>query len=331
MSRPAAYLVRGPDPVLVREEVSHLLHRLAGDDDPGLLVEEVAVDAETGAASLVEAARTPPFLADRRIVIARELQSLRADQIGSIVTYLADPLPTTVLVLAATGPVPPKLVAAVTRVGEVVDCGPTGRDASGWVRAQARAVGLTLDASAARLVAGHLGEDVGRLPEVLRALEAFSAPGVTLRAEDVAPFLGEAGGVPAWELTDAIDRGDTAAAIGLLHRMLDGGGRHPLAVHAVLVTHYGRMLRLEGAGVADEAGAAAALGLPPGRAGYPARKALEAARRLGTEGVARAIRLLHEADLDLKGRRDLPAALVMEVLVARLSRLAPRRAPVRRR
>jgi hypothetical protein len=41
--------------------------------------------------------------------------------------------------------------------------------------------------------------------------------------------------------------------------------------------------------------------------------------------VAEAIRLLSEADLDLrKFRKDWPEQLVMEVLVARLSRLGPR-------
>jgi DNA polymerase-3 subunit delta len=44
--------------------------------------------------------------------------------------------------------------------------------------------------------------------------------------------------------------------------------------------------------------------------------------------VRRAIDLLARADLDLRGETDLPAELVMEVLVARLSRLAP--APSRR-
>ena len=47
-----------------------------------------------------------------------------------------------------------------------------------------------------------------------------------------------------WELTDTIDRGDTATAIELLHRML-GAGRHPLQLMATLHTHYARMLRLD--------------------------------------------------------------------------------------
>jgi DNA polymerase-3 subunit delta len=91
---------------------------------------------------------------------------------------------------------------------------------------------------------------------------------------------------------------------------------------ATLHTHYARMLRLEGAGIADEKEAAAALGLTGST--FPAKKALTQALRLGHEGVARAITLLADADLALKGTIDWPPELVVEVLVARLSRLAPR-------
>ena len=89
---------------------------------------------------------------------------------------------------------------------------------------------------------------------------------------------------------------------------------------ATLHSHFGRMLRLDGADVADEAGAAALLGISGGST-YPAKKALLQVRRLGHAPVARAIHLLAEADLALKGAVDWPAEVVLEVLVARLSGL----------
>ena len=157
---------------------------------------------------------------------------------------------------------------------------------------------------------------------------AAHGEGARLGPDDVAPFLGEAGGVAPWELTDAIDRGDTAAALEHLHRQLGGGGRHPLVVMASLHNHYARMLRLDGADVADEKSAAAALGLTGST--FPAKKALAQVRRIGHDGVKRAIVLLADADLALKGTIDWPPELVLEVLVARLSRLAPRARAARR-
>ena len=63
--------------------------------------------------------------------------------------------------------------------------------------------------------------------------------------------------------------------------------------------------------------AAAALGLTGST--FPAKKALLQARRLGSAGISRAILLLADADLALKGTIDWPGELVLEVLVARLA------------
>jgi DNA polymerase III delta subunit len=61
-----------------------------------------------------------------------------------------------------------------------------------------------------------------------------------------------------------------------------------------------------------------------------AKKALEQGRRLGAERVAQAMTLLSDADLDVKGRTGLPPELVLEVLVARLSRQLRARPTARR-
>jgi DNA polymerase-3 subunit delta len=145
--------------------------------------------------------------------------------------------------------------------------------------------------------------------------------GARVSDDDVAPFLGAAGAVAPWDLTDAIDRGDTAAALLALKRLTVGGDRHPLVVLASLHRHFAAMLRLDGSGIRGEQEAAAAVGMAP----FPAKKALQQSARLGSEAVQRAITLIADADLDLRGIKDWPDDLVLEVLVARLARLAPRR------
>jgi DNA polymerase-3 subunit delta len=104
--------------------------------------------------------------------------------------------------------------------------------------------------------------------------------------------------------------------------MMNGGERHPLQVMAILHAHYGKLARLDGVDARSEREAADAIGIKPG---FPAKKALGNYQRLGGGGVKRAIGLLAAADLDLRGATDLDSEMVMEVLVARLSRLSPRR------
>ena len=135
---------------------------------------------------------------------------------------------------------------------------------------------------------------------------------------ELEPFLGEEGGAPPWELTDALDAGDAARAVQAARRLLGAGGRHPFQLLATLHKHYASMLRLDGSGVTDPDAAAALVGMAP----YPARKVLTQAARLGSERVARAVSLVADADHDLRGVVDWPDGLVIEVLVARLAQLS---------
>jgi len=89
-------------------------------------------------------------------------------------------------------------------------------------------------------------------------------------------------------------------------------------VLASLSRHVLSLLKIDGSGVRNDNEAAALLGMKP----YPARKVLSQGRKLGGEKVRRAVRLAAQADLDIRGASEWPPELVLEVLVARLSRLA---------
>jgi DNA polymerase III subunit delta len=316
-----AYFVKGEDAVVVGDTVRTLVDELVGDGDPALTVEDFSSE-DYELTAVVDAAQTPPFFTDRRVVVARGMGRFGAEELGPLLTYLDDPLPSTALVLvAAGGTVSQKVPNAVKKIGHVVDVSlRQAKDAKAWFQARLKDAPVRLDATAAKAVADHVGDDVGRLVGLLNLLEGVHGTGSRLTADQVVPFLGEAGGVAPWELTDAIDEGRTEAALTHLHRMMEGGGRHPLVIMATLHTHYTRMLRLDGAGVGNEKDAAQVLGLRGST--FPARKALSQAKRLGTNGIKRAIGLLAEADVDLRGAQAWPEDLVMEVLVARLTRLS---------
>jgi DNA polymerase III subunit delta len=323
------YLVRGDDDVILRDAARELIHRLLGDLDAGLAVDDMGRErfqptdgSEPSIAPLVQAAQTPPFLTDRRVVVGRDLEVFtRAEQVAPLVAYIEDSLPTTSLVLVwAQGRVPRSLTDALrAHGGEQVDTSP-GRKIAAWVEEQLRDARLQVDRPGTELLVRWLGDDPQRLVGLDATLVGAFGEGARLGVEDIEPFLGEGGGVPPWELTDALDRGDIATALAKLRRMLDGGGRHPLVVMATLHGHYARMLQLDGAPVRGEKDAAELLGIRGST--FPARKALQQARRLGHDRIVDAVSLLAAADLDLRGAKAWPEDLVLEVLVARLARLA---------
>jgi DNA polymerase-3 subunit delta len=326
-----AYLVCGDDSSLVGQAVHDLLAALVVERDPAVTVEEHgALGGEELEVGLVlDALTTPPLLTDRRVVVVREAGRLSSSDAARIVACLAEPVPGVVLVLAAGGgTIPAALVKAAQGAGGVLDTAVgTGRARTQWLAEQLRGAPVRIDARAAGLLGEHLGGDVSRLRGLLGTLASAYGEGAAIDEARLEPFLGEAGAIAPWVLTDAIAEGDTQGALRALERLLGAGGFHPLAVLAVLHRHYQAMMLLDGSGATTGEQAAAQLG---SQSTFPARKALDQGRRLGSARLGRAVTLLAQADLDLRGRSGLPGTTVLEVLVGRLSRLGSvRHAPGR--
>lgn len=297
-----------------------------GEEDRAMVLEEF--DGEYVLAAVIESAKTPPFIGDKRVVVARNI-SQHKGEIDVLIEYLDDVAEDVDLLLEwGSSVVSPKLVSAMKRIGGVVvDPSPPTKagERREWWRTQIAAHEVDLDAGATALVAEWLGEDVSRWPRLAEALKVAYG-GVRITPEMLGPFLGGRGDVKPWDLTDAIDAGDARLAIVVARRLMDAGERHPLQILAQLHAHISRIARLDGREVASRDEAEAVLGVK----GYPAEKALKAYRSFGSEGVRKAFDLLASADFDLRGGSGLADEIVMDVLVARLARLG-RTSPVSRR
>jgi DNA polymerase-3 subunit delta len=275
------------------------------------------------------------------VVVGRHLSRFsKKDDYAPILELLAEPLETTDLVLVWEKGVDPKvdrmpaLPKALKEAAEVAGAlvqqtaAPKGKAAGDWLRDQLGASSLQFERDAVAAIEDLLGEDRSRVVGLVRTLEGALGADATINADDVATFGGDAGSTVPWALDDAIDKGDVATALQLLPRLIPYAGsptdRNGAAFRLMAVLHkrYSNMLRLDGADVRDEKAAAQLLGMKGST--FPAKKAMQQGRKLGAEKLSRAIGLLAEADLDLRGTKDWPPELVVEVLVARLANLSRR-------
>jgi DNA polymerase-3 subunit delta len=343
------HLILGDDPVLIGEAVTAAIDELIGDGDRGLMLEilgESEYKNDEGGYDplrLVDAARTPPFLTEKRVVVGRHVSRFsRKDDYGPLVAMLAEPLETTDLVLVwekGTEPKVDKMPALPKALKEAVEVagGVTvktaagrGKEAGVWLRDQLGKSSLGFDRAAVAALEDLIGDDFGRVVGILRTLEGALGEGATVTADDIATYGGtEKGGTVPWALDDAIDSGNIAEALDLLTRLIPYDGtpadRNGAAFRLMATLHrrYSNMLRLDGAGVGSDKQAAELLGMKGST--FPAKKAMQQSRKLGIERLTRAIELLATADMQLRGTVDWPPELVMEVLVARLASLSARR------
>jgi DNA polymerase III subunit delta len=337
----SAHLVKGDDPILRSDTLEALVADLIDADDRSLAVEDLTVpgrssEGEVGGADVrqavvaaaVHAAQCPPFMTGVRVVLLRDIGNLAAADVAPLVEYLADPLDTTELVLVAGGGKIPDALTKALRDTKAAEHGVAGRKVEDVLSDALEDAGIALRADAVAVVKARVGEEAGRIPAIVEVLAATYGPDVNLSVADIEPYLGNAGSVPAYLLTGAIEEGDVAAALELLHRLLTATGpqqprpMHPLQVLAMLHNWMRRVARLDDPEIGGTEDAVAALGGRVHR--FPAGKALDHSRRIGTEGIREAYGWLAQADLDLKGERAIPEDAVMEVLVARLAAQAAR-------
>ena len=312
------------------------LHRQIGLALEGLnssaLQVYTAKDVTTGSepilGSVFEALKTPGLLAERRVVVVRDAQLLLVDEVAQLAQWMQKGAADADLIVCVVGAKSHKLVKAAASVIDV-NVGSRLDDRAEFVTATLANYGVGLAREDARRVAELVGDDVARVDALARSLQSIYGER-SVRYVDLEPYLGDGGDLPEWDLTDAIDAGDTATALKVARRMLDSRSRVGLQIVNLLQRYYVRLARLEGSGARTPDDAASLLGIKA----YPAGKALRSATRLGAARLGAALSLIARADEDLKGGvdygrdpesdADVTDATVIEVLVARLARMGRR-------
>ncbi len=331
----ALVAVVGTDATIVNDAIHATITEELGGIDPSMALEDIAVregassddDVATVTQRVLEALNTPPFLVERRVVVLRDVQALRDDDVEHLLSWATSPTPgITFIVSQVGGRSKTKLVKAAGRVVDVA-VGSRPKDRLAFVTTKLDEHHVRVSGAVAQQIADRLGDDMARVDSLARTLAVIygSAP---LSFEQVSTYLGDAGDVPEWDLTDAIDQGHATVAIETARRMLYSQARSGLQIVNILQRHYLKMARLDGSGAASGEDAAAIIG---GHA-FPAQKLVRSARLLGGDRIAYAIELITRADRDMKGGMDFGGrndddvdqtdVTVTEILVARLAKMS---------
>jgi DNA polymerase III delta subunit len=243
------YLMTGPDAGLKGELTALVADAL----DEGLRafnldrihVSDSRPEARKQIWALIDLARTLPLMAPWRVIVVQGADKLDTalkkpdnsreewEELAALKGLLAEPEPKTVLVFVTGADLDgrSKVAQAFAQHAVVVNCDPVGEagDAGTWIRAEAARERVRIEPAAIRLLVSLAGEDTTRLrQEFERVLLFASGEGIITEAA-VRAVAGspDSGGV--WAMTNALERGDVAAALRELALKLDQGDE-PLMV-----------------------------------------------------------------------------------------------------
>ena len=307
-----AYLLAGSE-ALLRDDASRAITEAVLADGPRDFNLDRFDGSSCNEARLLEAVRSLPVLAERRLVVLREPEvkgrgsKTLGDGIAAAVEEIRGSSSTVLVVTASTIDKRSKWVKAFNEPAVLVACDPPKglRAIVAFLRQEAKRRQISLQSGAAEALAEAVGPQLLMLRQELEKAALHAGPGRPVSRDDVLAVVSELADEPIWDLTDAIGEGRTPDALVILSRLLESGAPPPVLLGS-FASHFRRLAR-------SHCGASVA--------GHPfmVRKLESQARRYTRRRLVACLHAIHEVDEALKGRGSLPAEIALERLVIGLS------------
>lgn len=332
-SAPQFYIFHGDDSISRDEALARMKAALGDDGDLNCSQFD---GATSSVPEVLAAVKSLPFLADKRLVIARGLVShitrRGAGQAGKsatdrLIAELPDLPDFARLVLVEDGLLSEKnrlLKAARAQDNGYIRAFAKPQNLTRWIGERAKSeYAAEITPQAAEAIASVVNDDLLRADNELCKLVSYVDGERPISEEDVAaltPYVPEAN---VFEMVDALASGNGARALELIQQSLHDDPKDPgFRLFALIVRQF-RLLLMTRDHIAQGGGSqgpaiAKALGVHPFVAGKLARQA----RRFRIEQLDAILKHLQRADQDMKTGRIQPR-LALDLLVTSLAREGP--------
>jgi DNA polymerase-3 subunit delta len=314
---PAVALIVGEERFFVDRALSALRAAVLGEDGIGLN-EDVFEGKGVSASRVVDAARTLPMLADKRLVLVREASAIAPSELDKLADYLEQPYESCCLVLVAESlDGRTRLSKRAAKAGFLVEAtGIKPPELRGFVQDEARRRKVRIEADAIAALLDAVGNDLPAIDDALERLSLYVGDGRAIDLAAVETCVARVRVESIWALVDAVGMRDRRTALRAAASLL-ADREPPLRILAMVARQLRMLARMQGAldDGAPPQDAARMAGAPP----FKARDLANAARRFEPRLLARAFSVLAEADLELKGSRK-PPELVLEGAILTLTR-----------
>jgi DNA polymerase-3 subunit delta len=228
------YMLVGADD-LEKSAVASEFAELVEEDLRPFNVERV-YGAETKVDDLIDAVRTLPMMAPRRVVVIAEAEKLLMPKRESkaseaeqerLEEFIKDP-PRHATVVFVCGPLDRRrrVIQLMLKVAHVVDCGTieSEADAQRWVKARATREKVTLEPAAVAELVARAGLDLVRLRAGFERLTLYALGQSTITVDNVRQAVSIGPEAQAeWGIANAIQRNDVREALRELGLAFDSG------------------------------------------------------------------------------------------------------------
>jgi DNA polymerase-3 subunit delta len=267
--------------------------------------------------SAIAAAEQLPMMSDTRVVRIRDFARLREADEDTLIRYLNNPSPSTVMIFIADElDKRKKSSKMLLDTCTVVDFAPLkDAEAKAWAKTRLKELKVSADDQVLSELIRLVGTDVQTLFNELEKLSSAAASsGNRITPDLVDELIGRSRELSNFELGDHLLAGNRKKALETLHRLLEDGAE-PVMLVGLIAGNYHRLAlgkHLMTRGGREEV--FRNISLPP----FKRDSYISTLQRSSAEKIARGIQLTAAADLAIKTSQATPR-LQLELLVCELA------------
>ena len=197
---------------------------------------------ETEPSQIMDLCRRMPMMSERQVVILKEAQAIRADKLNKLHSYVADPAPSTILVICCRGAVAKgkDLLAALKKSGAVIfeSKKVTDYNAPALIGNYIKSKDLSAGQKALEMLRDFIGTDLSRLFNEIDKLASPLPPRAEITPDVIERHIGVSREFNSFELVDAIAARDGAKAFRILAYFRSNSKAVPLVMATASVFNF---------------------------------------------------------------------------------------------
>jgi DNA polymerase-3 subunit delta len=315
------YLLHGEEPYFIDQISNYIEHKLLSDAEKGFN-QTVLYGKDTDVMTAINAAKRYPMMSDYQVVMVKEAQDMKwgkdeddKKHINPILSYLENPLPSTILVFCykyGKFDKRKKTYKAIDKNGQIFESIPLyDSKIPAWIEGYISDRKYKIPPQASAMLSEYLGNDLSKIANELDKLMLNVSLGEEITLKHIQDNIGISKEYNVFELQSAITRKDAYKVNQIVNYFEANQKANPIVLvlgnlnnffSKVLAYHY----------VKDKSSAAREIGVSP----YFLKDYEQAARNYNLGKTFQVISLLREYDVKSKGVESNagPGALLKELM-----------------
>lgn len=313
------YLIYGPQGYLLEKAIARIKSFLSVDNDLTLNYQKFSAPADAG--DIINACRTLPFMARKRVVVVDDYDALSVGDKNKLADYFAEPSAETVLILVQAGADQfgrvtvnkrARLFKEAEKMGSAFEYKFNSKDRNPYIKKAFQERDKVITSEALVYLSENLAQDMWLLESEIEKISLFNEAVKKIDVPEVKPIVSLSGEAEVFNLMSSVLQGDQRQALLMLNRLSANS-----AASGQIFYHLEQQLRLIlrvksllSLGLSDKE-ISAKLKVSSGRLYFLKKQS----RPLKSVSIKQALKLLTESDIKRKSSEQKTTLILEELLV----------------